>query len=169
MADRILFYEKQRFTQWWLWLLLLVTFAFPLFGIFREMRSEHPFSNPEDNTGFIISLVVLSCVAALFFIFRLETQITNTGINARFFPLHLKYQQFRWTEMEQVYVRKYSPISEFGGWGLRYSLSSAGKAYNISGNQGIQIVFKDGKKLLIGTNKPEEAAEALKQFQPVKS
>ena len=35
-----------------------------------------------------------------------------------------------------------------------------GKAFNIKGNMGLQLQFKDGKKLLIGTQKEEE----IKQF-----
>jgi hypothetical protein len=46
---------------------------------------------------------------------------------------------------------------------LRYGLSAKGKAYNVSGNQGIQLVFKDGNSLLIGTQKPNEASAALQK------
>jgi|GEM_PF-3188478 len=31
----------------------------------------------------------------------------------------------------------------------------------MSGNQGIQLVFRTGKKLLIGTRKPEQVKEVL--------
>ena len=79
----------------------------------------------------------------------------------------MKFRHFSWAELEEIYVREYSPISEFGGWGWRFGMG--GKAYNISGDQGIQLVFKNGKKLLIGTQKPVEAAEALKRAQPVKA
>ncbi|MBK8703741.1 MAG: hypothetical protein IPN33_08970 [Saprospiraceae bacterium] len=58
--------------------------------------------------------------------------------------------------MAKVYVRQYKPIAEFGGWGLRYSMSGKGRALNVSGNMGLQLEFKDGKKLLIGTQKPKE-------------
>ena len=163
--NKILFTEQQRFTQWWLWLILLIAAAMPIFGLIKQLQAEHPFSDAEDNVGILISLFIMAAVGVLFLIMRLETQISETAISVRFFPFHLKFLQFPWSEVEQVYVREYSPLSEFGGWGLRYGLD--GKAYNVSGNQGIQIVFKNGKKLLIGTNKPEEAAAALKQIQEV--
>ena len=169
MKTETFFTERQRFNQWWLWLILLIPASFPVFGMLRELQSAQPFSAPEANIGFIISLAVSGTLVILFLLFRLDTQITAIGIYVRFFPVHFKYQQFLWSEMEQVYVRKYSPISEFGGWGLRYGLGNSGKAYNISGNQGIQIIFKNGKKLLIGTNKPEEAAAALTRFQIVQA
>jgi hypothetical protein len=167
MEAKIFFTEQQRFKQWWLWLILLISAAIPFYGIYEQLQAPEPFSDPEKNTGIILSGIIMLPVIALFFLLRLETKITDAGISACFFPFHLKTLHFSWAEIEQVYVREYSPISEFGGWGLRYGMD--GKAYNVSGNQGIQIVFKNGKKLLIGTNKPEEAAHALKQLQAVQA
>jgi len=58
-------------------------------------------------------------------------------------------------------LRGYSPISEYGGWGMRYSLSGKGRALNVSGRTGVQLVFKDGKKLLIGTQKADDIMQVL--------
>jgi len=66
-----------------------------------------------------------------------------------------------WNEITQSYVRKYNPITEYGGWGLRWGLK--GKAYNMSGNKGIQLVLNGNIRLLIGTNKAEEADEVLRR------
>ena len=47
---------------------------------------------------------------------------------------------------------KRSPLPPLdGGWGWRYSIRN-GRAFNISGNKGLQIIFKDGKKLLLEAN-----------------
>jgi TATA-box binding protein (TBP) (component of TFIID and TFIIIB) len=50
-------------------------------------------------------------------------------------------------------------LLEYGGWGIKYGRK--GKAYNVSGNRGVQLVFKDGKQLLIGSQRAEELAEAI--------
>jgi len=165
MEAKIYFSETQRFTQWWLWAILLGAASMPVFGLIKELRTAHPFSDAAHNASIFISLIIMASVWVLFLLLRLETQITDAGITVRFFPFHLKSLHFPWAETEQVYVREYSPLGEFGGWGLRYGLDV--QAYNVSGNQWIQIVFKDGKKLLIGTNKPAEAAAALKQSREV--
>ena len=163
MAAKILFSEKQRFKQWWIWLILLAVIFIPIFGLYHEMQKPEPFADPAVNTGLILSLIITIPVTALFLFMKLETQINEDGIAVKFIPLHSKFRQFNWNEIEQISVRKYIPLGEFGGWGLRYGLQ--GKAYNIAGNQGIQIIFKNGKRLLVGTQKPEEAALALKQAQ----
>jgi hypothetical protein len=163
MAAKIFFTERQRFKQWWLWLILLGVASVPLYGIIRELQATQPFADPEKNGGIIISLVVLAAVIGLFFLLRLDTKITNDGISVRFFPFHTKSQEYKWQDIAQVYVREYSAISEFGGWGIRYGSGRTGKAYNVSGNHGIQLVFKNGTKILIGTNKLAQAAAALKK------
>ena len=47
--------------------------------------------------------------------------------------------------------------------GRVYNWGSFGgcKAYNVSGNRGVYLEYSDGKKLLIGSQKPEKFAEAL--------
>ncbi|MCY0977835.1 hypothetical protein PGH12_15830 [Chryseobacterium wangxinyae] len=84
------------------------------------------------------------------------------GIQVRFFPFHLQYRYFPWKKIKKVSIRSYSPITEYSGWGLRIGMFGRGKAYNISGNIGLQLVFKDGKRLLIGTQKSAEIKQFLK-------
>ena len=71
--------------------------------------------------------------------------------------------------ISKVYVRKYSPLADYGGWGLRFSMSGQGKAYNVSGNVGLQLEFSNGKKLLIGTRKPDELSSVLNEMGQMKS
>jgi hypothetical protein len=77
------------------------------------------------------------------------------------FPFQFKYNEISWNDVLTIEVRKYKPIREYGGWGYRFSFKN-GKAYNISGNMGLQIVLKNGDKILIGTQKPDELMEFLK-------
>ncbi len=39
----------------------------------------------------------------------------------------------------------------------------AGKAYNVSGNRGVQLKLSSGKGLLIGSQRPEELAQAIQK------
>ena len=66
--------------------------------------------------------------------------------------------------MSKCYVREYSPIAEYGGWGLRGGFFGKGSALNVSGNKGLQLELKNNKKILIGTNKPKELSETLSKI-----
>jgi len=92
--------------------------------------------------------------------FKLHTRIDDDGVNYRMNPFHWKERTIPWEEIDQVNVRKYSPLREYGGWGIRVGLY--GSAYNVKGNQEIQIVRKNGKRILLGTQKSDEAA---RQFE----
>ena len=109
------------------------------------------------------SLLVL-ILPLLFLLFRLETRISNEGIHVRFFPFHLTYRFYSWETIRLSYVRSYNAIAEYGGWGIRFGIFGKGKAFNVSGNRGLQLEFMDGRKLLIGTNRPEELDKVLKQL-----
>lgn len=66
--------------------------------------------------------------------------------------------------MTKPYVRQYSPLAEYGGWGLRLGLFGKGTSYNVSYDKGLQLEFTDNKKLLIGTNKSDELTETFKKL-----
>jgi len=55
----------------------------------------------------------------------------------------------------------YRPIRDYGGWGIRYSFTKRSWAYNITGNKGVEIKFKGGRKLLIGSQRADELAAAI--------
>jgi len=168
MTEQVLFTEKQRFNQVWLWILMGAITLIPFYGIYNQVILGKPFGNhPMSNSGLYIFAVLMSLFTfALLRILTLETRITASGIDARFYPFHTDANHYSWEDMDSAVVRTYSPLAEYGGWGLKWG--SNGKAYNVSGDQGIQLVFKNGNKLLIGTNKPVEAAAALARYMPVK-
>jgi len=155
------FYEIQRFRQWWLWLIIIFVLAF---SAFNAAENAEFFS----TTELIISLAVPVLILLLFFIIKLETKIDHLGVRVRLFPFHLQFKYFPWKNIDKAYIREYSPLMEYGGWGLRIVSFGRGKAYNISGNMGLQLVFKDGQKLLIGTQKSVEMKQFLEEKKNIK-
>lgn len=162
MSNEILFTERQRFKQWWIWLILLGVNAVFIFRIFRQIMGLQPIGqNTMSDTGLIVVTTVSILLTILFLNFRLDTLIKKDGIYVRFYPIHLKFNHYAWQSLTKSFIREYSPISEYGGWGLRYGLFGKGKAYSVSGNKGLQLELTNNKKLLIGTNKPDELNKKL--------
>jgi len=93
----------------------------------------------------------------LFYSLKLITEVRNDGLYIRFFPLSHRIIPFE--NIKYCEVRTYRPIKEYGGWGIRYGRK--GKAYNVSGNRGVQLKLSEGKPLLIGSQKPEELARTI--------
>lgn len=158
------FSEQQRFSQWWIWGLLVVFTGLIGFGAYRQFVLHIPFgNNPISNTGLLIFIGFWICFLLFFYFINLKTTVDETGITFQFFPFHLKSKHVPFEAVEKIYVRHYSPILDFGGWGLRISLTGKGRAYTTSGKQGIQLILKDGKKILIGTHQMEQAQYTLEQ------
>ena len=169
MKEENLFTERQRFKQWWLWLILLGFNGLFLFGVFRQVIGEQQFGDkPMSNIGLLIATGLTIALTLLFINFRLDTTIKRDGIYVRFFPFHLKFKHYTWDSLTKSFVRQYSPLSEYGGWGLRLGLFGKGTAFNVSGDKGLELEFTDNKKLLIGTNKPEELTETLNKIGQLK-
>ena len=59
-----------------------------------------------------------------------------------------------------IEVVQYHPIRDYGGWGLRFRPDGE-RAYNARGDRGVRIRLRDGSRLLIGSQRPEELARAL--------
>ncbi len=110
---------------------------------------------------FITMLIVIGLILMVFFL-TLKTKIDKEKIEITFRPLINKPKIYKWSDIERAYVRKYKPIWEYGGWGIRYRWNS--RAYNVSGNYGLQLHLKSGKKVLIGTQKPGELSKFLEEY-----
>jgi hypothetical protein len=159
------FKETQQFRQAWLYIPIIVALIFFLVLAVRQVYWDEPMgSNPAPDWMLGLILLLQLGILALFWYARLETEIDERGVTVRFFPFLWKPRFFAREDILDIQVRKYKPLQEYGGWGLRYSLRS-GRAYNVSGNNGIQIVLKNGKRVLIGTQDPEEVKRVIENLK----
>ncbi|MCU7549386.1 hypothetical protein OCK74_09690 [Chitinophagaceae bacterium LB-8] len=108
--------------------------------------------------------LLLFALASIFLERKLVTQIRSDGIYVRY-PPFLPLTKYKWDSVQHLHIRKYDVISEYGSYGIRYSTIGSGTAYTVSGDIGIQIVFKNGAKLLIGTQRPDEVTNVLKELE----
>jgi len=148
------FTEKQRFRQWWLWVLLSLGPGFFLWIFFQQVVLGIPFgSNPAPNFLIIPLSLIFGCGPAVFmYITGLDTMVNKQGILIRFRPFHRHWVTFPFDEIEEAVATTYKPIRDYGGWGIRYGRK--GKAYNVSGNQGVLLSLTDGRTILIGSKHP---------------
>ena len=161
------FSETQRFDQWWVWAIILITPAFLLILLVRDWDSFN-FGASMGAKEWVFILIFALIMASIIFlkVLRLETRIDKEGVKVRFFPIHRRFIEYPWNRIVEAYVRKYSPMMEYGGWGLRFS--HKGKAYNVKGNMGLQLKIDQGgrtKKLLIGTQKADELQKVLNELE----
>ncbi len=162
---KIYYYEVQRFRQKWLWMLILGMLGIFAWGIIQQLIIGKPWgNNPASNLGLILLSIIPVGLTSLFILTKLKFSLSDSGINYQFVPFHLKMRRIEWNRIENVELIHYKPIKEFGGWGIRYG--AGGKAYIVSGNNGIKLKLKGSKRyLLIGTNQPEKVKTILSQLK----
>lgn len=150
----VLFRETQRFTQPLIWMVILGCAA-----VMWWMSIHHVAAGRiGDNVGtdiFIAAFFLAFGVGlpALFLALQLITEVRQDGIYVRFVPFHRKWRRFGFDEVTNIESRTYSPLLDYGGWGLR--LGPCGWAYNVKGTLGVHLTFNTGKQLLIGTQQPD--------------
>ncbi|WP_187261704.1 DUF6141 family protein [Pontibacter beigongshangensis] len=162
-SQPILFQEKQHFTQVWLWVVLLGVASIFWVGFFYQLLSGHNFGrNPVVGVEAALLLVLVGVGLPFFFYkMRLVTEVYPGYIRLRFFPFHLKAVEIPLHLVRDYERVTYNAIRDYGGWGIRWGLR--GKAYNMSGSRGVQLYFYNRKPLLIGSQKPEELFEAIRE------
>lgn len=153
--------ERQRFNQPWLWVLIGGVTLVIWWGAWQQLVLGRPFGNNPAPDGVLLIVLALFGVGFpwLFARARLDSEVTTDGIRIRFLPFHIRYREWSFDDIESVEARTYSPLAEFGGWGIR--LGCQGIAYNVRGDQGIQLVLRSGRRVLIGTQDPDGFMDAV--------
>jgi len=96
-------------------------------------------------------------------LFHLKTKYNDHGITYRYVPIQFHHHSINWNEVDTAYVRSYRWFREYGGRGIRLSFKN-GKCINAKGDEGLQLILKDGDKFLIGTERPEELKAFIKEL-----
>ena len=152
----VFFTERQSFLRHWWWLVLSVIVLTSGVLQWRHRQSQMA---PLLTASTILLLTAL--LVGVFALLRIDTRLDTAGASFRLFPLGWKH--LPWSEVTAAYVRKYSALGEYGGWGIK-GFSTRNYAYNAAGNQGIQLELSDGRRILLGTQHPVEAHRALVQL-----
>ena len=155
------FKEVQNFTSPLIWIffsVLLITFFIILFiTIFNDLYPGNFSQNKTSASDYLIIILAILFVIGLMYLFkimRLEIIIDNENLFFAYKPF-LK-RNYPLNEILEFKERKYRPLIEYRGWGIRYSLFGNGKAYTVKGNTGVQFLTRNGKKFLLGSQKPAE-------------
>lgn len=169
--SELLFIEMQRFSKWWLWLIIIFPIVLAIisigYGLVQQLVFKQPWgNNPGSDLELILTalwtIIFMTFIFYSFYMIRLETRVYRDGIYIIYYPFHLKYRKISWGKLDEISGHKYKPIVEFGGWGIRCNAKAW--AYTVSGNECIELK-KGNHKIVIGTKKLNELLSALEKAQ----
>ena len=148
---KVNFKESQSFKQWF-WLLFIP------FGVVlgKKIFDNHEYdAKAIFDYELVLMLVFMVIFGCLFLIMNLKTVLDDKGIQMSFYPFVKK--KLKWTDVKTFKLIDYGFV---GGWGIHF-WTKYGTVYNVKGNKGLAIELKNGKKMLIGTQKPKELSTFL--------
>lgn len=142
--------EVQRYD---LWVDLL------LLGMGLFMPVAIMISSREITDGYVALFIALLMGLLWTVMGPMTTLIDGEALKVRFGLLTLYRRSFPFETIASAEVVTYNPIRDYGGWGIR---GLPVVCLNARGNRGVKLKLKDGKSMLIGSQKPEELYARLK-------
>ena len=151
--DTPVFEEHQRFRQPWLWAVLLMACLLAANAALGAVLGRR-------GTPWVVLPALLPVLLAiLLYSLDMHVRVDGQAVSVRYSPLW--GTRISLADIASCEARSYRPILEYGGWGVRYCPFGGGWAYNVSGNRGVQLVLANGRRVLIGSQRPEELAGAI--------
>lgn len=106
--------------------------------------------------GFLLRLALLGTLGAAAAVFRsLTVEVTESNINLRFGD-GVVNKTFCREQVESARPMRTTPLN---GWGIHRI--GDGWLYNVYGLDAVEVRFKDGKRIVIGSDEPDELASAI--------
>jgi len=133
----------------------------------RQILWHHPWGNPPVTNGNLLFLTILSLAVY----FRLITVRLVTELRPEQLSVAMKgfWRKTRVaiTDIRSATAVEYDPAREYRGYGVRRG--PRGQAYIASGNKAVQLELRDGRKLLVGSQRPKELARRIVEAQSEKT
>jgi hypothetical protein len=144
----------QRFRQPWLWFLVVATALVLLALGVEEARTLE---------GRVLSVFTAIALVAAFGLTRLTTEVTEEGVVVSFPPFSTT-KRIPFEEIKEVDRHVYHPATPLGHWGVRVGLDDH-RSYNIEGDEGVELVYGENERLVVGSKQSEELVDAIRRMQ----
>jgi hypothetical protein len=88
-----------------------------------------------------------------------HTTVTADTVSIKMGFLGISLLSLKTSEIVFANIHKFSPIRDFGGYGIRFNRDM--QAFFLKGDAGVKITTTDGKQYLIGSGQPERLLAAI--------
>ena len=154
------FREVQHVSQWWVWAIVGGIALTGWWAFIEQIVMGRPWGNrpAPDAMVVLIWLVFGLGLPVVTMWMRLIIRVSGDTLHVRYVPF--RKRDIPLSEIAVAESKRYHPMRDYLGWGIRW-MPRKGWVYSISGDRGVQLVFTNGRKLLLGSRKPIQLAEAI--------
>lgn len=154
MTTETVYQEVQRFRQPSLWFLVFATaLVFLAFGV----------GEAQTLAGRLLCVLTAVGLVAVFGLTRLTTKVTDDGVVVSFPPFSLR-KRIPFEEIRHVEHHVYHPATPYGHWGVHVGLNDH-RSYNIEGDEGVELVYGDDQRLVVGSKQSSELVDTIQRMQ----
>jgi hypothetical protein len=82
-----------------------------------------------------------------------RTLVSRQTVTVRMGILGIRLLNLKMADIASSEIVTFQPLRDFGGYGIRFNKEM--KAYFLSGNRGVKITTRSGRKFLVGSDHPE--------------
>lgn len=157
----VIYREVQSRKPLWMWAVVggIALLAWALFMV-QVVGGRPVGSKPApDPVVWVLAVICGIFVPLMTHAMRLIVEVTPAEVRVRFIPVWSR--RIPVERIVRAEARRYRPIAEYGGWGIRYGMGQ-GWAWTLAGTEGVQLELEPGGKLLIGSEHAEELARAIR-------
>ncbi len=157
------FREEQHFAPWVYWIAALTALAAFIAPPVAATLAKDPSAI---IPVLLLELLLATLMVLLFNILFLVTEVTEQEVVVsfgRWFTMYRKSIQLH--DIQETRPVYYRPIWDAGGWGIRGGRFEGKRCafLNARGDRGVFLVHGSEKRLIIGSQEPEQLAEAIRK------
>jgi hypothetical protein len=155
----VLYRETQRWRDVW-WVMVLV---FGIAALNWYLTISHfggfPAGDEPAPTGVVVLSFILFGVGLplLFLFLHLTIEVMHDRVRVHYPPL--TQRDIPIGDIAAAEPITYDSLREFGGWGIRGWRGRV--AYNVSGHRAVELLLLDGRRVVLGSQQPEDLAAAI--------
>lgn len=157
----VYFHEVQRPRQLWIAVVVIGIAVFMWYAFIVQIGFGRAVGdNPMPDALVVLLWLVFGMgFPALWWIVRLEVRVEEDALVIAYVPFVRRAIAYH--TIRAVRPMAYRPVAEFSGWGIRMWLRRERVAYSVSGDQGVELVLRDERTIVIGSQRPERLADAI--------
>ncbi len=157
------FREEQRFAPWVYWIAVITALAALIAPPVAATLARDPTAV---IPVLLLELFVTALMALPFNLLFIVTEVTEQEVVVSFGRWFTFYRKrIRLDDIAEARPVYYRPIWDAGGWGIRWGRFEGKRCafLNARGDRGVFLLYGSEKRLIIGSQEPEQLADAIRK------
>ena len=155
-------YREEQWFAWWTYTVLGVISALACVFLFdRTLGWANPLIQFHGRLfKILVAAGVILPPSLVIAALRMLTLVTPGALRISFGFLSTYHRDIPLDSITAIEVIQYHPIRDYAGWGIRFGRDGE-RVYNARGDRGVRMHLRDGSKLVVGSQRPEQLALAI--------